>query len=56
MIDKNIAGKVRKRAAVYFVVTTLIGTRLSVVLRAFIITPQSIDEDMVQIQCMLYWT
>ena len=41
MIDKNIAGKIGKCAAVYFLVTTLIGTSLSVVLGALIIRPQT---------------
>ena len=41
MIDKNVAGKIGKRAAVYFVVTTLIATSLSVALGAVIIKPQA---------------
>ena len=41
MIDKNTVGKIGKRAAVYFVVTTLIATSLSVALGAVIIKPQA---------------
>lgn len=40
MIDTTRAGKLGKRAAVYFLVTTLIATSLSVILGAFIIKPQ----------------
>ncbi|CAB4000787.1 excitatory amino acid transporter 2-like, partial [Paramuricea clavata] len=41
MIDKNTAGKLGKRAAVYFVVTTLIANSLAVVIGAVIIKPQA---------------
>ncbi|CAB3999991.1 excitatory amino acid transporter 1-like, partial [Paramuricea clavata] len=41
MINKNTAGKLGKRAAVYFVVTTLITNSLAVVIGAVIIKPQA---------------
>ena len=41
MIDRNAAAKVGKRAAVYFLVTSLIATGLSVGLGSVIIKPQA---------------
>jgi Na+/H+-dicarboxylate symporter len=45
MIDKNTVGKLGKRAAIYFVVTTVIATSLSVALGAVIIKPQAQADD-----------
>ena len=41
MIDRNTAAKVGKRAAVYFLVTSLIATGLGVVLGRVMIKPQA---------------
>ena len=47
-IDKNTAAKLGKRAAVYFLVTSLIATSLAVALGKVLIKPQArnIEEDM----------
>ena len=47
-IDKNTAAKLGKRAAVYFLVTSLIATSLAVALGKVLIKPQvrNIEEDM----------